>query len=343
MPPVPRLMQAGEDAEEPTRVTWSLKHVPAAEARAVVVALLLAIILVAAKFFAYFLTGSAAVFSDACETVVNVAAAGFAIYSLALAHKPADRDHPYGHGKIEFFASGFEGGMILVASLFAIGKAVLTLIYGGRAENVAIGILVLAGTLVLNAVVAFYLIRVGRRSGSLTLEADGRHLLGDAITSICAIAALMLVHATGKAWIDPVAAIAVAVYIAGIGVTLMRRSAAGLMDRQDKSDQMLLQHILDAHVGPGGKPPHICSYHKLRHRHSGRYHWVDFHAVVPADWDVRRGHEVASAIEYEIEKALGEGNATAHIEPCTVEGCGSCHAFGGSAVEASSMPAPGTS
>jgi cation diffusion facilitator family transporter len=306
-----------------------LKHVPANEARAALFSLVLAVVLVGAKFFAFFLTGSAAIFSDACETVVNVAAAAFAIYSLVVAHTPADRDHPYGHGKIEFFAGGFEGGMIVLASLFAIGKAVLTLIQGGlRPEGLNAGILILAGALALNALAGLYLLRVGRGTGSLTLEADGRHLLADAVTSVCALVALMLVRFTGKLWIDPVAAIVVAIYIAGIGVTLMRRSAAGLMDRQDKADQMLLQHILDAHVGPAGKAPHICSYHKLRHRHSGRYHWVDFHVVVPADWDVRRGHEVASAIEYEIEQALREGNATAHIEPCIAEGCGSCQAFG---------------
>lgn len=310
-------------------MTPPLKHVPANEARAALFSLVLAVVLVGAKFFAFFLTGSAAIFSDASETVVNVAAAAFAIYSLAVAHIPADRDHPYGHGKIEFFAGGFEGGMIVLASLFAIGKAVLTLIQGGlKPEGLNAGILILAGALALNALAGLYLLRVSRRSGSLTLEADGKHLLADAVTSVCALVALMLVRLTGKLWIDPAAAIVVAVYIAGIGVTLMRRSAAGLMDRQDKADQVLLQQILDAHVGASGKAPHICSYHKLRHRHSGRYHWVDFHVVIPPEWDVRRGHEVASAIEYEIEQALGEGNATAHIEPCTAKGCGSCQAFG---------------
>src|SRR5947209_3478807 len=121
----------------------------------------------------------------------------------------------------------------------------------------------------------------------------------------------------------------VAVYIATIGITLVRQAAAGLMDRQDKQDQLLLQRILDSHLGPDGKLPRICSYHKLRHRHSGRYHWVDFHIMLPAGWDITRGHEVASAIEYEIEQALGEGNATAHIEPCPDSGCGYCRAAGG--------------
>lgn len=310
-----------------------LKHVPRAEARAAALSLLLACALVAAKFTAYFLTGSAAIFSDACETVVNVAAAGFAIYSLSVAHLPADQDHPYGHGKIEFFAGGFEGGMIILASLFSIGKAILVLLYGGlKVENLAAGILVISGALIFNAFTGLYLIRVGRRTGSITLQADGRHLLSDAVTSVVALTALTLVRLTHKQWIDPIAAIVVAIYIAGIGVALMRYSAGGLMDRQDRADGILLQEILDSHVGTSGREPHICSYHKLRHRHSGRYHWVDFHIMVPPDWDVRRGHEVASRIEYEIEQALGEGNATAHVEPCKTEDCSNCHGFRGERV-----------
>jgi cation diffusion facilitator family transporter len=307
------------------RMSIFLAHVPKRERRAALLALLVSVVLLSAKFIAYLLTGSAAIFSDALESIVNVAAAGFAIYSLSLAHTPADREHPYGHGKIEFFAGGFEGGMILLASLFAIGKAIDAFIHGGiRDENLPIGILVLSGGLVVNAVVGLGLLRLGRRSGSVTLEADGKHLLSDAVSSVFALMAVLLVHFTHKDWIDPALAVVVAVYIAGIGIALMRHAAAGLMDRQDRDDQQLLQRILDSHIGPTGAEPHICSYHKLRHRHSGRYHWVDFHIMVPPDWHVRRGHEVASAIEYEIEQALGEGNATAHIEPCKDSGCRNC-------------------
>ena len=309
-----------------------LKHVPRTEARAALLSLTLSIVLVAAKVVAFLMTDSAAIFSDALETIVNVAAAGFAIYSLSVAHTPADPEHPYGHGKIEFFAGGFEGGMIFLASLLALGKAIATLLHPNlEPRNLAAGILILAAALALNALVGLYLVRVGRKSGSVTLEADGKHLLSDAITSVFALVALMLVRLTGRTWIDPAMAIVVALYIAAIGFTLMRHSAGGLMDRQDRADQVLLEKILDAHVGSAGREPHICSYHKLRHRHSGRYHWVDFHIMVPPDWDVRQGHEVASRIEYEIEQALGEGNATAHIEPCQTHGCDSCRTFGSAA------------
>jgi len=309
-----------------------LTHVPRLEARAAIAALVVAVTLAAGKFTAYFVTGSAAIFSDAMESIVNVAAAAYALYSLSIAHTPADRDHPYGHGKIEFFSAGFEGGMIVLAAVVAVAKGVHDLVHPElEPEHLLVGILVLCAALAVNGTVGRFLIRVGRRANSLTLEADGRHLMTDAVTSVVALVALLLVLWSGRRWIDPVAAIVVALYIATIGVGLVRQAAAGLMDRQDKRDQLLLQRILDSHLGPDGKEPRICSYHKLRHRHSGRYHWVDFHIMVPADWDIDRGHRVASNIEYEIEQALGEGNATAHVEPCVEHGCRSCAAMGGAA------------
>lgn len=288
-------------------------------------ALVVAAVLVCAKFLAYLMTGSAAIFSDALETVVNLVAAAFGVYSLSLAHQPADREHPYGHGKIEFFAGGFEGGMIVLASLLALGKAVDTLVHPAlNQENLVAGILVLCGALAVNGTVGVILIRIGRNSGSVTLHADGKHLLSDAVTSVFALAALLLVQLTERTWIDPIMAMVAAVYIAGIGIALARQAAGGLMDRQDREDQVLLARILDSHVGPDGKDPRICSYHKLRHRHSGRYHWVDFHIMMPGQMDIDQGHRVASAIEYEIEQALGQGNATAHIEPCRDSDCRLC-------------------
>jgi cation diffusion facilitator family transporter len=175
-----------------------------------------------------------------------------------------------------------------------------------------------------NGALGFYLLGSGRKHRSITLEADGRHLLTDAITSAAVLIGLVIVKLTGWTYADPIAAIVIAIYIMRTAWGLLRRSAAGLMDEQDVEDQKLLRGILDAHIGASGTDPRICSYHKLRHRHSGRYHWVDFHLVVPADWDVRHGHEVASALEYEIEQALGEGNATAHVEPCISPDCQSC-------------------
>jgi len=303
----------------------TLKHVPTNERRAAILALVVSIVLVVAKFVAYFLTDSAAIFADAVESIVNVAAAGFAIYSLYLAHLPADTEHPYGHGKIEFFAAGFEGGMIVLAAAAATVNALETYLHvHATSTRLGLGFALMGSTLAVNGSVGWLLVRIGRRTGSITLVADGKHLLSDAVSTVFALASLVLMHLTGKLWIDPLIALIVAGYIAWVGIALLRHAAAGLMDRQDREDQALLERILDSHVGTAGADPQICSYHKLRHRHSGRYHWVDFHIMVPAHWDVRHGHEVASRIEYEIEQALLEGNATAHVEPCKDADCPTC-------------------
>jgi cation diffusion facilitator family transporter len=309
------------------------RHVPKDEARAALLALTVGVSLTAVKFAAYFLTGSAAVFSDAAEGIVNVAAASFALYSIVLAHQPADANHPYGHGKVEFLSGGLEGGMILVAAAVAVLKAADDLIRGtqlalGRLDW---GLALMALTLPVNGLVGWYLVRTGRRKGSVTLIADGHHLMTDAITTVVALAALTVVRSTGWRYADPLAAVAVSIYIGRTGVRLIRQSVGGLMDRQDVQDEALIRGILDAHTGPTGREPRICGYHKLRHRHSGRYHWVDFHITVPADWTIDRGHRVASAIEYEIEQAVGEGNATAHVEPCTVAACPACESHASAA------------
>ena len=294
------------------------------ELRAAVLSLVVGAALLVVKFAAYWVTGSAAIFSDALESIVNVLGSAFALYSVALAHRPADEQHPYGHGKVEFLSAGIEGGMMLVAAVVIVARAVEQLVRGAPLERIERGLLLLIVAMAVNGALGMYLVRAGRRGGSIALEADGRHLLSDAVTSAVVLLALVAVKFTGWARLDPLAAIGLAGYVGAHAFGLLRRSAAGLMDEQDAEDDRLLRQILDAHAAPDGAEPRICSYHKLRHRHSGRYHWVDFHLVVPASWDVDHGHRVASAIEYEIEQALGEGNATAHVEPCVSSECQRC-------------------
>lgn len=301
------------------------RFIPTLEARAAAISVVVGITLLVVKFVAYFLTGSSAVFSDAMESIVNVAASFMAFYALGLAHSPADPEHPYGHGKIEFISAGFEGGMILMAGLLILVKTFVVLASGQIViEKTGFGLAFMALAMLVNGATGLYLLRTGRRQKSMALEADGHHLLSDAVTSIAALAALLVVVLLRWPWADPLAALLIALYIGWMGVRLLGRAGAGLMDRQDLQDEQLLQRILDAHLAPDGQPPLICSYHKLRHRHSGRYHWVDFHIMVPPHLSVQAGHDVASKIEYEIEQALGEGNATAHIEPCPEQQCTDC-------------------
>jgi cation diffusion facilitator family transporter len=301
-----------------------LPHTPRPEAVAALASTLVGAGLLAIKFLAYFYTNSAAIFSDAMESIVNVLASAFAVYALFYAHRPADREHPYGHGKIEFMSAGFEGGMIFVAALVIAYHAVEAALRRSPVQELGLGLGLMALAMVVNGATGAYLIRSGRKHNSLTLTADGKHLMSDAVTSAAAIVALVLVRLTGWTVVDPIFALLIAAYITYTAVGLMRAGAAGLLDQQDLEDEALLTKILDAHLAPDGKEPHICSYHKLRHRHSGRYHWVDFHLVVPPALTIDQGHAIASAIEYEIELALGEGNATAHVEPCTDVRCGRC-------------------
>jgi cation diffusion facilitator family transporter len=302
-----------------------LHVIPPVERYAALASLVAGLGLLGIKFVAYWMTDSPAIFADAVESIVNVMAAVFALWALSIAHTPADEDHPYGHGKAEFLSAGFEGGMILIAAVMILIRTIDLVFFHeivpGRLDT---GVVLLAIAMVINLGLGFVLVRVGKSRRSLTLEADGHHLLSDAVTSVAVLISLFVVLWTGWRWADPLAAALVSVYIAYMGMRLIRQSTAGLMDKQDAHDGQVLVAILDSHVGPGGKEPHICSYHKLRHRHSGRFHWVDFHVLVPRHLDVAAGHHIASEIEHEMEVTLGEGNATAHVEPCDGAGCGRC-------------------
>lgn len=295
------------------------------ERRAAIGALVLGIAVMVVKFVAFEITGSSAVFSDAMESIVNVLAALMALYALWLAHLPADADHPYGHGKVEFLSAAVEGGMILVAAGAIAFDAAGHLFARPELVRLDWGIGLIAATSVLNLAGGLMLVKVGKRSRSMALEADGKHLLSDAATSLAVVAAMVAVQVTGWVLIDPLVALAAAGVLVYMGLKLVRRAAVGLMDTQDAGDGVLLSGILDAHAASagGGLLPRICSYHKLRHRHVGRHHWVDFHVQVPAEWSVAEAHKVASLLEIELEQALGDpSDAMAHVEPCV--GCAAC-------------------
>ena len=300
------------------------QRIPRIEKIAIGLSVFLGLLLLAVKFTAYWLTQSAAIFSDAVESIVNVMASGIALWALSLAHTPPDEKHPYGHGKVEFISAAFEGGMIALAALFILVRTIDQLIFRPAGPSqIDMGLLLMVVATALNGGAGLLLRRIGRREHSLTLEADGEHLTVDALTSLAVVASLVIVRVTGWTWVDPAMALGIAVYIAAAGVQLMRRSFGGLMDQQDAGDERQLIALLDSHVH-GDAEPRVCGYHKLRHRHSGRYHWVDFHLVVPSGLSVADGHYIASRIEIEMEQLLGVGNATAHIEPCEAKDCVKC-------------------
>lgn len=280
------------------------------------VALLGASLITAGKFAAFVVTDSAAVLSDALESLVNVAAAGFLVFTVRLAHKPADRDHPYGHGKIEFIGVGIEGGLILAAGLFIAYESIRRLITAQPPVNLDIGIWILVALSIVNFLLASWLMRVGRTCDSPAMIADGRHLMTDVVTTGCVVTGLVMVRWTGLAWLDPVFALLMVVYIFYTSTRLILQSASGLMDQIDPKDDRLIREILDDEVSQG----RIDGYHKVRHRHQGSFHWVDMHLQMDPGMTVRDGHRLASRIESRLEEALGQANATSHIEPSSTEG-----------------------
>lgn len=263
------------------------------------------------KFGAYLLTGSAAIFADAVETIVHIVAVGFAAYSLRLSQKPADENHPYGHAKISFFSAGAEGMLIVVVAIFIIQDAIRQWISGVELHNLGFGTALIALTVLLNGTLGIHLISVGRKKGSLILKANGKHILTDAWTSIGVIAGLVLASTTGWLPWDPILAIAVAINILVTGFSLMRQSISGLMDEADPDVRNRLIEVLDQET-----KRHGITYHELRNRHMGDGHWVDFHLLFKDETPVKTAHAIATEIERKVKASLEEHSiVTTHLEP----------------------------
>ncbi len=277
-------------------------------------------VLMAIKFAAYSVTGSAGILSDALESVINVVASGFALYSVFLSRRPPDRNHPYGHGKIEYFSAGFEGALIVLAALAIFFQAVPRFFDPRPLQhlNQGVGLVTLAA--VVNLLLAWLLIRVGRQRDSLALVADGKHLLTDVVTSAGVIGGLGLVHLTGALWLDPLIACLVAVNILVTGSQLLRESAARLMD---EADPALLQQIVD--ILNANRQSDWISLHQLRARRYGPVVHVDLHMVLPRYYNLEESHKSAERIEALLRERFGAGaEIIVHTDPCTEQWCPAC-------------------
>lgn len=269
------------------------------------------VLMLGIKTSAWWLTRSSAILSDAAESVVHVAAVAFVVYSLRLAQKPPDHDHPYGHAKISFFSAGFEGGLISIAGVFILWQAVNQWISGIEPHHLGPGTALTAVALLINGWLGWHLLRLGRKNDSLILVANGRHVLTDAWTSIGVLIGLSLTWLTGWMIFDPICAALVALNILWSGVRLMWQSASGLMDRADPAVNAALAARLDHTTTTRG-----ITWHQMRHRHLGDGHWVDVHLVFDDDTTVRDAHEIATEIEREIREELGANTiVTTHLEP----------------------------
>ncbi len=269
-----------------------------------------ALVTIGMKGTAAWLTGSVGLLSDALESTVNLVAAVVALVALRTAARPPDEEHHFGRGKAEYLSAAVEGGMIFVAAGVIVWTAVGRLIEPRPVEQAGIGLAIIAAASVLNLVVGLLLLRAGREHRSITLEADGRHLLTDVWTSVGVLVGVGLVALTGWDRLDPVVALAVGVNILVTGWNLIRRSGAGLLDvALPAPDKALVTEVIERFRARG------IDFHALRSREAGRYRFVYVHVLVPGDWTVVEGHDLCEEFEREIALALPGTTTFTHLEP----------------------------
>jgi cation diffusion facilitator family transporter len=268
-----------------------------------------AIATIGLKGAAYAFTGSVGLLSDALESVVNLAGAVLALSMLTLAAAPPDEEHAYGHSKAEYFSSGVEGALILLAAVSIVAAALPRFFAPQPLESLGLGLAVSVAATVINLAVAWVLLAAGRRYGSITLEADAQHLLTDVWTSVGVLAAVGLVAYTGWAILDPIIAVLVALNIMVTGYRILRKSALGLMDTALPAAELESIRTAIQQQLPDG-----AEYHALRSRQSGARRFVSMHILVPGDWSVSRGHKLLEKVEAAVRATGDNVTVFTHLE-----------------------------
>jgi len=275
--------------------------------RVILLSVAAALVTMAMKFAAYWITNSVGLLSDAAESIINLIASLIAFAALLIAAMPPDESHTYGHEKIEYFSAGVEGTLIIFAAAGIVYAAVLRLLSPQPLYELYLGLMIGLGASAINFAVARVLLNAGKKHDSITLEADARHLLTDVWTSVAVIAGLLIVRLTGIMILDPLIALVVAANIIFSGINLLKRSFRGLMDfRLPAKEMAVVDDILREYHR---------SYHNLRARKSGSMRFIEFHLLVPGDMLVSAAHDLSDHIEKEIGQKLTNTIVTVHIEP----------------------------
>ena len=271
------------------------------------------------KMTAYLITGSVAIFSDAAESVVHIGATGMALFSIILSSKPADESHLYGHGNIEYFSAGVEGLLIIMAAGYIIYEAVISLINGPTLESLSIGVIFIAAAGFVNLALGYYLITTGKKTNSITLIADGKHVLTDAITSIGVLIGIVLVLITDFILLDPIIAIIVAINIVFTGYKLIRESIGGLMLETNPETLKKISNLLIAM-----KRDYWIDLHELRYWQSGDRTFMDFHLILPYYFTIEQSHKEEKRIDDELEKEYPNSQIKIHFDYCNYDLCKYC-------------------
>lgn len=282
--------------------------------------IIIGIAIMIVKFIAFFLTHSNAILTDALESIINVVAGCFAYYSLSLASRPKDLNHPYGHGKIEFISAGFEGGLILIAGLLIVVKSIFNFIHPSAVESLGVGAILSGSAGLLNFILGKYLLKIGERNKSVTLIADGKHLISDTYSSIGLVIGLVIISLTGILWLDNVLAIAFGVIIIVTGYKLFRRSLAGLMD---EADVTILNDVLK--VLNENRNEMWIDIHNLRVQQYGSSYHIDCHLTLPWYNDLKTSHDELKKIEDLIHDKFDDRvELFIHADPCMPFSCSIC-------------------
>lgn len=284
------------------------------------VGLVFSVVLIVAKWAAFLLTGSAAILSDAMESGVNLLSSGFVLYAVWLSNQPRDEDHPYGHGRVEYFSAGFEGALVLFAALSIAVVAIGRMIEPVTLQRLELGAVIQLVISVVTLGVGQAILRAGRRLRSPSIVADGVHIRSDAFTTFGTFVGVVVVWMTGIVWLDTLAAIIVSVWLAGSGVQVIRSAVGGLMDEADPELLDEISQVLEDTREPGWIAPHHAKVH-----HLGRAFHIDLHMVFPAYWSLKQTHEVSERLEDALEARFGEGtDLMLHMESCTPKSCSYC-------------------
>jgi cation diffusion facilitator family transporter len=283
------------------------------------VSFIVSVVLLVVKFYSFYITNSMAILTDALESIVNVVAAGFATYSIYLASRPRDDNHPYGHGKIEFFSAGVEGTLIILAGVFICYQSIYNLFFPNELEKLIEGVVLVTFAGSVNGILGYFLQRKGKALNSLTLEASGRHLITDTLSSFLLVLGVLVIYLTGYEFLDSVIAILFSFYIMYSGYGLVRRSVAGLMDEADPRAVEATVKVINQN-----RKNTWIDIHNMRVQQYGGDRHIDLHLTLPYYLDLKQVHDEVEQLEKVLEDDWKGGmEVFVHSDPCIPEKC--CH------------------
>jgi cation diffusion facilitator family transporter len=280
----------------------------------------ISIVLLAFKFLAYELTKSTAVLSDAIESIVNVVAAVVAVFVMRAVAEPADEEHPYGHGKLEYFSAAFEGGLIAFAALAIANEAIRSFLHGNAPKQLDVGAYIMVGAAIGNLLLGLHLRSVGRKYKSEALQASSAHVISDVWTTVGVTIGLVIIYLTNLVWVDAAVALLVAAQLGYSGYQIVRKSVGALIDEVEPQSLSELASAFEKH-----RENWICDIHNIKVIRSGHFHHIDGHLVVPEFWDVAKTHQLSSEFERKVvEDYPFDGEIAFHIDPCERKYCEQC-------------------